>query len=124
MATFKPEWAAYFTKHPERYRAAGSSGRVQLYTRRAAPSGYFLRGNGTVEHLKNGFVVTPSSEELVVKFRHLPKLKSNRQGTIEIFAEPVFREEDGTNSSQQVYFVGLRVPPELLGSPITIAYRP
>ncbi len=124
VVTYKREWALYCLKHADIYQQVFHEGRFRLFVRTSGTRSYFLRGSGKLEHLKNGFVVTPQSEELVVKFRYLPKLKSNYPGGVELFAEPVFQEEDGSPRLQQVHFVGLRVSPELIGTPIRIAYRP
>ena len=124
VVTFKPEWARYCAKYPDRYRQVVHLGRFRLFVRTPSSEGYFFRGKGTVEHRVNGFVVTPESEEVVVKFRYLPKLRTNYPEQVELSPLPVFQEEDGRKSLQQVNFVALRVPPELLGKPITVAYRP
>ena len=123
VVTFKREWARYCV-NSWRYKQVFHQGRFRVFTRRAPTDGYFYRGDGEVRQLSNGFEVTPQSNEVVVKFRYLPKLKAHLPQHVELFAEPVFKEEVGSSVQEQVSFVGLRVHPELIGKPIRIGYRP
>ena len=111
VVTHSREWANYcMTK--SRYVQIFQAGRFRFFKRQSSELGYFLRGSGEVKRAKEGIFVRPETEEVVLKFRHLPKLKVFGGG--EISAEPVFLEEIGGGKTEQASYVKLRVSAEIL----------
>ena len=123
VVAFRREWIDYCRKSPS-YQEVYRSGKFHVFTRRAPTDNYFLEGDGSIETLKDGFEVTAKTSRVVVKFRYLPKLKTNYSEHVELFSQWVFDEETGSNSVQAVRFVGLNIPSELIGKPIKVSYRP
>ncbi|RME60487.1 MAG: hypothetical protein D6780_03280, partial [Candidatus Dadabacteria bacterium] len=76
----------------------------------------------TVE--KDGFSVVPKTEEIVLKFRYLPKLKVHPKGAAEISPEEAFVEDIGGGKVKTVYFVKLKVSKSAISKslPIKISY--
>jgi len=116
VITAKPEWKKYFNQAPG-YRLGYLGEYFRVYERRAEEASYFLEGQGELQHLADGILVTPSSTESVLKFRYLPKLQVHPQQS-GVSIEPVFafEEEVGKSKKEKVYFIKLHVTEELLSS--------
>ena len=123
VVTFKRDWVKYCTRSP-RYVEVFREGRFRVFKRKADRSTYFLSGEGNVREGKEGIIVQPRSSEAVLKFRWLPKLKTNdpRAQLQPVFA---FSENHGSGRTEPYYFINLRVSSDLLneGKEITIGYR-
>ncbi len=114
VVTFRQEWVDYCRNNP-RYKEVYSGGRFRLFTRTPSPQGYFLRGQGEVlaeAPRRDGFYLRPESQELVLKFRYLPRLQTSRPDLVEIFPVEAFAEEVGGGKSQMVEYVGVRLKGE------------
>ena len=114
VVTFKREWADYCLKDP-RYKQVYQEDRFRLFVRQTTHAGYFLKGTGEVLNRKEGFGLRAATGEVILKFRYYPKLKSDTPG-VELFPVPAFTEELGGGRTEDVQFVGVRIPPQVLSA--------
>ena len=68
----------------------------------------------------------PKSEEIILKFRFLPKLSSNEPKLVKISPAPGFIEDTSRASNKDVEFIKLEISPTLIDrpEPIVIGYWP
>lgn len=126
VVTFKREWLKYCRERPGIYSEVYRGGRFTLFTRRPSPAmegdaGYFLRGEGELRNLADGFAVKPRTGEVVLKYRFHPRLKAYPEGSAELFPVPAYIEDRGGGEQEQVSFVGVR-PHNNDGSEIRIGF--
>lgn len=123
VVTFKREWAAYCQNNP-RYKEVYFEGRFRLFVREQESPSYFLEGAGSLEQLPNGIVVTPTTDTVVLKFRHHKKLKATPATGVELSPEYVFDEDTSPHTTAAVNFIRLKISPELLaqGAAIKLTY--
>lgn len=111
VVTFLPEWTKYCRSN-ERYREVFHLGRFRIFVRAGAASGYFVKGKGEIlprQAGSAGLALLPEAEEIVIKYRYLPRLKLKDPSLAEIRPIPAFEEELGGGKREQVYFIGLKV---------------
>lgn len=121
VITSKSEWAKYCRKR-ERYSEVEQFDRFRIFTRQGPASGYLLKGEAEVSQSIDGIEVVPYTREVKLKFRYLPKLRTDKPEMAELFAFPGFVEDTGKTTSEKVEFLGLKVSEEQLGKPLRISY--
>lgn len=123
IITHSHEWAKYCSTK-SRYLQLFQVGRFRFFKRSSEKLGYFIEGLGEIEKAQEGIFVKPYSEEVVIKFRFLPKLKVFGGG--ELSAVPVFIEELGGAKTEQVSYIKLKVSKEILAKKqwLKIGYYP
>ena len=62
-----------------------------------------------------GFALRATTGEVTLKFRYYPKLKTDTPG-VELFPVPAFTDELGGGRVEEVQFVGVRIPPQVLSA--------
>jgi len=125
VVAFRREWLEYCKGDP-RYTLAGSADRFHLFRRGNFTASAFQEGAG--ELLSVGLdriVIRPKSEKLLLRYRYLPALRTDRAG-VQISGRKIFDEEVGSGQTTPFEFIELRVPAELIarGETIAIGYRP
>ena len=115
MVTFKREWVDYCQKNPG-YQQVYHEDRFRIFTRNSGVGSYFLKGHGELRFEGEGFYLKPKENEIVLKFRYLPKLKLFPPEAGELYPVFAFDEELGGGKKQNVEFVGLKVTPEFLSN--------
>ncbi len=124
VLTAKPDWVKYLESNP-RYIEVFRGQRFRMFIRQVENPSYFLKGDGEVKHLGDGLEVIAKSKEIVLKFRSLPKL-SPYPSSLGVRLERyfAFEEEVGKSKTQEVHFIKLIVPEELIHSkkPIKLSY--
>lgn len=119
VITHSRAWLKYCRERPQ-YEQVFQTGRFRLWRRNRESLSAFLKGAGVVGRISGGLEVQPQSEELVLKYRFLPKLRTSPE--VEIFPVFAFDEDVGRDLSRRVEYIGLKVPPELIGQTIEITY--
>lgn len=78
LLAHEPMWRKYFKERPEGYEERGHFGEFLLFTRKEFSPSYILEGAASsVSYTTNSLTVTPATERLVLKFKHLPLLTSS-----------------------------------------------
>ncbi len=118
VVSFKREWAKY-CQESERYQQVFKGGRFRLFTRNSPGIGRVLEGEGAVEELADGLRVTLASERVVIKYRYLPKLKTD-DPEVRISSKFVFTEDLGGGKTNDVYYIVLETATP--GKTLTVSY--
>lgn len=125
VVTFRSEWVNYCKAHAN-YQEIFHGDHFRIFSRSSAKLGYVFRGAAEVHAERDRIIVTPQSEEVVIKFRYRPRLKVNLPQGAVIFPVPMFHEESGYGGNKEVSFIGLKASPDIVAgrTPIIIGYDP
>jgi hypothetical protein len=121
VVTFRREWTRYCAKRA-RYHEVWHEGRFHIFTRSSENKGYLLSGNGSAQSLPDKILVKPESEELVLKFRYYPRLRTDHPDDVELFPVPAYQEDLGGGKEQQIDFIGMRLKPGVRLQSVEIGY--
>lgn len=126
VITFLKEWSEYCDRYPQSYQKIVEIGRFKLYRRSTSREGYMLQGSGEVISSEEGLLVIPQTEQLILKYRYMPRLVSRPSAGVNIEPVYVFDEDRGGGKTEPVYYIKLRVAPELVrkNQPVLLGYRP
>lgn len=122
VVTFLREWKDYVNSQPN-YRQVFHQGRFRLFVRESKNLGYVYSGQAEVEDHFHSLVVVPRSEEIILKYRHLPNLKVYPEGAAEISPLKVYDQDKGAGRSEDFSLIKLRLLDKSgLGQRLKIAY--
>ena len=121
IVTHDLRWIHYCALRNKKYKKVFDAGRFKGFKRQA--TGYFLKGSGEIKESKEGFLVKPKDEETILRFRYLPKLKTNSSEAI-ISPHHAFDEGLGVGRKRKFEFINLKVSKDLInkGEWIKIGY--
>lgn len=107
VISHKREWVNYF-QNRSWYKEVLKTGRFRIFKRLEREDkkhSFVLSGDAEVKVYQNRINVFAKSKEVILKFRHLPKLKAKPQEGVSLEPYYVFTEELGVSKTRDVYFI-------------------
>ncbi|MCC6931847.1 MAG: hypothetical protein IT292_01135 [Deltaproteobacteria bacterium] len=116
VITFRKEWVDY-CKQRSWYKQVFQQGRFRLFRRTRNTGGPVLSGVGKVKETPSSIIVSPETQELVVKYRYYDRLRVfNSVSGVEIYPVFAFKSDTGKNTTEDISFIGLRLTAEALAA--------
>ena len=107
VITHNKEWSERFINNPN-YFKIHSFEQFNIFIRKQFRSSYLLSGKGEIAVYDDSIAIKPDTNEVVVKFRYMPKLKVI-SGSAKIEPYPVFSEVGSSGKKELVSYIKINV---------------